>query len=249
MAISYTINAEPRSDAGKGASRRLRRAGKVPAIVYGGEKDAESICLEQEFVKKAVDDESFYTHILDLKLNGATDKVVVRDVQRHPAKPEILHVDFMRISEKEELRISIPLHFVNEETSPAGKAAGVVISHYLTDVEILCLPKDLPEYIEVDMKDVDAGDSIHLSELEVPEGVKLVDLEHGEDAIVVAAQYVRADQGERQLEDIEEPEEPEELEEEALAEEGEEGEEGEKGEEGEAAAKGESGEASDEDKE
>lgn len=238
MATSYTVNAEPRDDAGKGASRRLRRAGKVPAVVYGGGKDASSITLEQQFLKKAVDDEAFYTHILDLKLNGGTDKVVVRDVQRHPARPEILHVDFLRVSEKEELRISIPLHFVNEETSPAGKASGVVISHYLTDVEILCLPGNLPEYIEVDMSAMDAGDSVHLSELRLPEGVKLVDLEHGDDAIVVAAQYVRADQGERQLEEIEEPEVPEEeleAEAEAEAEAGEEGEPEESGERAEGA--------------
>jgi len=244
MAISYTINAEPRDDAGKGASRRLRRAGRVPAIVYGGGKDARAVTLDHDFLRKAVDDEAFYTHILDLKADGKADKVVVRDVQRHPAKPEILHVDFLRVSEKEELRISIPLHFINEESSPAGKKAGVIISHYLTDVEILCLPGDLPEYIDVDMSEIDAGESIHLSELELPEGVKLVDLEHGDedsDAIVVAAQYVRADQGERQLEEIEEPEEAELPEEEAAAEEGEEGEE--------AAEEGEGGEAEEKDKE
>jgi len=209
MAISYSINAEPRSDAGKGASRRLRRAGKVPAIIYGGGTDAVPVTLEQEFLKKAADDEAFYTHILDLKVDGKADKVVVRDVQRHPAKPEILHVDFLRISEKEELRISIPLHFVNEQSSPAGKMAGVIISHYLTDVEILCLPKDLPEYIEVDLGEMEPGDNVHLSVLKLPDGVKLYDLTHGDeehDAIVVAAQYVRADQGERQLEEIEEPE-------------------------------------------
>lgn len=209
MAISYTINVEPRDDAGKGASRRLRRAGRVPAIVYGGGKPAEAVTLAHDFVVRAADDEAFYTHILDLKANGKADKVVVRDVQRHPSKPEILHLDFLRISEKEELRISIPLHFTNEASSPAGKTAGVIISHYLTDVEILCLPKDLPEYIDVDLGTMEPGDSVHLSELNLPEGVKLLDLEHGDedsDAIVVAAQYVRADQGERQLEEIEEPE-------------------------------------------
>ncbi len=220
MAISYTINVESRDDAGKGASRRLRRAGRVPAIVYGGGKPAEAVTLAHDFVVRAADDEAFYTHILDLKANGKADKVVVRDVQRHPFKPEILHVDFLRISEKEELRISIPLHFSNEAESPAGKKAGVIISHYLTDVEILCLPRDLPEYIDVDLATMEPGDSVHLSDLKLPEGVKLVDLEHGDDdsdAIVVAAQYVRADQGERQLEEIEEPE-PEELTDEEAAE-------------------------------
>lgn len=209
MAISYTINVEPREDAGRGASRRLRRAGRVPAIVYGGGKDPEAVTLAHDFVIRAADDEAFYTHILDLKANGKADKVVVRDVQRHPSRPEILHLDFLRISEKEELRISIPLHFSNEAESPAGKKAGVIISHYLNDVEILCLPKDLPEYIDIDLANMEPGDNVHLSELNLPEGVKLVDLEHGDedsDAIVVAAQYVRADQGERQLEEIEEPE-------------------------------------------
>lgn len=220
MAISYTINAEPRDDAGKGASRRLRRAGRVPAIVYGGGHPAEAVTLSHNFVVRAADDEAFYTHILDLKADGKSNKVVVRDVQRHPSKPEILHLDFLRVSEKEELRISMPLHFSNEAESPAGKKAGVIISHYLNDVEILCLPKDLPEYIEVDLSDMEPGDNVHLSELKLPEGVKLVDLEHGDeesDAIVVAAQYVRADQGERQLEEIEEPE-PEELTDEEAAE-------------------------------
>jgi large subunit ribosomal protein L25 len=209
MAISYTINAEPRDDAGKGASRRLRRAGRVPAIVYGGGHPAEAVTLSHNFVVRAADDEAFYTHILNLNADGKSNKVVVRDVQRHPSKPEILHLDFLRVSEKEELRISMPLHFSNEAESPAGKTAGVIISHYLNDVEILCLPKDLPEYIDVDLSEMEPGDNVHLSELKLPEGVKLVDLEHGDeesDAIVVAAQYVRADQGERQLEEIEEPE-------------------------------------------
>lgn len=243
MAISYTINVEPRDDAGKGASRRLRRAGRVPAIVYGGGKPAQAVTLAHDFVIRAADDEAFYTHILDLKANGKADKVVVRDVQRHPSKPEILHLDFLRVSEKEELRISIPLHFTNEATSPAGKTAGVIISHYLNDVEILCLPKDLPEYIEVDLGTMEPGDSVHMSELELPEGVKLLDLEHGDessDAIVVAAQYVRADQGERQLEEIEEPEAevPTEAEAEAAEEEAEGEGEGEGDSEGKGAAEG-----------
>ncbi|MGD8631820.1 MAG: 50S ribosomal protein L25/general stress protein Ctc [Gammaproteobacteria bacterium] len=180
MAISFELNAESRTDMGKGASRRLRHAGKVPAIIYGGTKDPEALTLSHNELLRNLEHEAFYSHILTIKLGSTTTSAILRDLQRHPSKPVIMHVDLQRVSADEKLRTNVPVHFVGEDTCPGVKAGGLVM-HELTEVEIECFPKDLPEYIEVDMSALDIGDTVHLSDLKVPEGVTLLELERGED--------------------------------------------------------------------
>ena len=178
---SFEINAEPRTDVGKGASRRLRRAGKVPGILYGADKEATAISVIHDDLKHQLEHEAFFSHILTIKLNESIEKVVLKDLQRHPYKTSLLHVDFQRINEAEALTMRIPLHFINEEKCPGVKTGGGVISHIMTELEISCLPKDLPEFIEVDLINMEVGDSIHLGELKTPEGVVITALEHGGD--------------------------------------------------------------------
>ena len=179
MAISFELTAESRTDTGKGASRRLRHAGKVPAIIYGSGKDPEALTLSHNEVLRNLEHEAFYSHILSVKIDGSETRAILRDLQRHPSKPVILHMDLQRISETEKLKTHAPLHFIGEEDAPGVKEGGLV-SHDLTEVSIECLPKDLPEFIEVDVSALDIGDSIHLSGLTVPEGVILIDLARGE---------------------------------------------------------------------
>ncbi len=193
MAIAYKIAAEIRTDTGKGASRRLRRTGKVPAVVYGGERKPANIQLSHDFLIRVIDDEAFYTQILELVVDdGRKQKVVLRDMQRHPYKLQVMHVDFQRILDDQLLHLNVPLHFVGEEHSPAGKTSGVVVSHQLTDVEVSCYPKDLPEFIEVDLTELKPGDVVKISDLKVPDGVTLVALTQGEDhdQPVVTASHV-----------------------------------------------------------
>lgn len=185
----HIIKATGRKDEGKGASRRLRHAAQIPAIVYGGHADPKSIQLEHEKTWLASQNEWFYSSILDLDLDGSVEKVLLRDMQRHPYKQQIMHLDFQRVSENEAIRVSVPLHFLNEDTSPAGKDAQVVVTHELNEVEISCLPKDLPEFIEVDLSTLSVGDSVHLSEIKLPQGVEIPELKLGKEhdvAIVVA---------------------------------------------------------------
>ena len=193
MATIHEIPAETRKDEGKGASRRLRTTGKVPAIVYGSTDAPASIQLEHNTVWLASQHEWFYSAILDLKLDGKTQKVLLRDMQRHPFKAQLLHLDFQRVDENKAIRIRVPLHFLNQETSPAGKMAGVLISHAMNDVEISCLPKDLPEHIEVDLSELKVGDIIHLSALKLPKGVEIPELRLGKehDSAVVTAQEMK----------------------------------------------------------
>jgi large subunit ribosomal protein L25 len=179
MAISFELNAEPRSDMGKGASRRLRRAGKVPAIMYGGGKDPESLTLSHNEIIRNLEHEAFYSHILTVKVGGNETQAILRDLQRHPSKPSILHMDLQRVSATEKLRTHAPLHFVGDDVAPGVKEGGLV-THDLTEVLIECLPKDLPEYIEVDISGMHVGDALHLSDLKIPEGVALVELMRGE---------------------------------------------------------------------
>ena len=191
MATQHEIKATNRKDEGKGASRRLRHAAKVPAILYGGHKDPVSIQLEHNDVLLASQHEWFYSAILDLNVEGRTQKVLLRDMQRHPYKAQIMHVDFQRISENEAIRISVPLHFLNQEKSPAGKTGGVVIMHELNEVEISCLPRDLPEFIEVDLSALVEGDILHLSDLKLPQGVEIPELKLGKEhdvAVIIARQ-------------------------------------------------------------
>jgi len=200
MSISFEVQAETRDDMGKGASRRLRRAGQVPAIIYGAHKEPTMITLGHNELIKNLEHEAFYSHVLDLKLGSKKEKVVLKDLQRHPSKPFILHVDFLRVSAKEKIRMNVPLHFMNEETAPGVKQGGRV-AHTLTDIEVSCLPKDLPEYIEVDMAEVEIGQAIHLSELALPKGIEIPALAQGadQDAVVVsihAAKVVSEDEEE-----------------------------------------------------
>lgn len=187
--MSHQIKVERREDAGRGASRRLRRADKVPAIVYGGELGPVAVQLEHNDVWLAQQNEWFYSSILDLSLNGDVQKVLLRDMQRHPVKARILHLDFQRVMADEAIRVQVPLHYMNQENSPAGKSSGVVIMHELTEVEVSCLPGNLPENIQVDLSELKEGDVIHLSAITLPEGVEIPSLKLGPDhdvAIVVA---------------------------------------------------------------
>jgi large subunit ribosomal protein L25 len=172
MSMSFDVNAQSRQDAGKGASRRLRRQGLVPAVVYGARREPEMISLVHNELVQHLEHEAFYSHILDLKVGDKADKVVIKDLQRHPAKPFILHVDFQRVSADEKIRMMVPLHFLNEGSAKGVKTGGVV-SRNLTEIEISCLPKDLPEYIEIDLTEMDIGDIVHLSEVRLSEGVTL----------------------------------------------------------------------------
>jgi large subunit ribosomal protein L25 len=195
MAQSHEIKVERRNDEGKGASRRLRRAGMVPAIVYGGELKPVSIQIAHKDVGHASQNDWFYSSILDLNLGGDVQRVLLRDMQRHPFKQLVLHLDFQRINEGEAIRVRVPFQFVNGESSVAGKTAGVVIMHELTDVEVSCLPKNLPAGIRVDLSGLQPGDTVHLSEVELPEGVEIPDLRFGKeyDHAVVVAREMRAE--------------------------------------------------------
>ncbi|TAL71923.1 MAG: 50S ribosomal protein L25/general stress protein Ctc [Rhodanobacter sp.] len=189
MAKVHEIKAESRKDEGKGASRRLRRASYVPGVVYGAGKPAENVQVEHNTILLAAKNEWFFSSLLDLSIDGKVQKVLLRDWQKHPYKQQMMHVDFLRIDESVKLRVNVPLHFLNKEVSPAAKTAGVVITHNLNEVEVYCLPKDLPEHIEVDLKDLKLGDIVHLSQLKLPADVQLVQLHLGEahDAAVVTA--------------------------------------------------------------
>ncbi|KGM50778.1 50S ribosomal protein L25 [Lysobacter concretionis Ko07 = DSM 16239] len=183
------IKATGRSVEGKGASRRLRHAGKIPAIVYGGTAAPQPVLLDQEKIWVASQNEWFYSTILDLDVDGKVESVLLRDMQRHPYKQIIMHLDFMRVNQKEVLRASVPLHFINEDISPAGKNADVIIMKELVQVEVSCLPKDLPENLQVDLSELELGDIIHLSKIQLPEGVEIPSLALGAEhdvAVVVA---------------------------------------------------------------
>ena len=184
MSVSFEVIAQPRATTGKGASRRLRRAGLVPAIVYGAHQEPEMLTLSHNELIKHLEHEAFYSHVLDLKVGESTTKVVLKDMQRHPARPFVLHVDFMRVSLDEKLRMTVPLHFVNEEKSKGVKLGGQA-SHNITEVEVVCLPQDLPEFIAVDMLDMEIGDIIHLSEVQLPAGVSLAHTPDPDEPVVV----------------------------------------------------------------
>jgi large subunit ribosomal protein L25 len=193
MAQIHQIKAQSRKDEGKGASRRLRRAAMVPAVVYGANQPPQSIQIEHNTILLASKNEWFFSSILDLDVEGKVQKVLVRDWQKHPFKQQMLHMDFLRVNENEAIRVSVPLHFLNKETSPAAKTAGVVISHNLTEIEISCLPKDLPEFIDVDLAELKPGDIIHLKAVKLPAGVSLPALSLGaaHDIAVVTANVVK----------------------------------------------------------
>ena len=180
MSDKIILSAEPRSDLGKGASRRLRKTGLVPAVIYGGDSDPVSINLKHNEFRHQLDNEAIYTQILSLSLGKKTEDVILRDLQRHPFKPLIMHADFQRINKNTVIHVAIPLHFINEDICHGVKMDGGLLNHMANDVEVTCLPKDLPEYLEVDVKDLKLGESLHLSNIKCPEGVEIVALTHGE---------------------------------------------------------------------
>ena len=178
----FKLDATLRDDTGKGASRRLRReAGLVPAIVYGGRKNPVNISLSHNELSKHLENEAFYSHIITLNVAGKDEDVILKDLQRHPAKPQILHVDFLRVSKTKKFTTRVPLHFINEDTSTGVKVQGGTASHSMTELEISCLPGDLPEFIEVDLAEVEVGQIVHISDLQLPKGVESVALAHGTD--------------------------------------------------------------------
>ena len=187
-----------RSDLGKGASRRLRRnESLVPAVIYGGEKPAQSISLLAKDLAKLLENEAAFSHVLSLDVAGTKENVLIKALQRHPAKGFVLHADFQRVVAGQKLTAHVPLHFINEATAVGVKQQGGEISHTISEVEVSCLPKDLPEFIEVDMAAVEVGQTVHMSDLKLPKGVELVALAHGNDLAVsnIHASRVKDEEG------------------------------------------------------
>ena len=193
MKTSFELTAEFRDAQGKGASRRLRHENKVPAILYGGHRDPRALALDHTKLLLMLDNERFYSTIINLRVGDVTQAAILKDVQRHPAKNAVLHVDLQRVLENEKIRISIPLHFKNESIAPGVKKGGVV-SHLRNEIEVSCLPKDLPEFVDVDLSKVELNQMLHLSDLVVPEGVEILELSHGRDAPVVSVHHARAEE-------------------------------------------------------
>lgn len=180
MSDAFELEAEARDLVGKGSSRRLRRLeNKVPAIVYGGDSDPVKISLEHDDLWHHLENEAFFSHIISLKIDGAAEDVLLKDLQRHPAKNRVMHADFLRVNKNEAIVVNVPLHFINEDSCVGVKMQGGRISHQASDIEVRCLPGDLPEYIEVDMSEVETGQVLHLSDVKLPEGVESVALGHG----------------------------------------------------------------------
>jgi large subunit ribosomal protein L25 len=194
MKTSFELIAEFREDQGKGASRRLRHAGRVPAILYGGERAPRAMALDHNKVALALDNERFYSTIITLKVGEVTQQAILRDVQRHPWKNQIVHVDFQRVFEDQKIRLSVPLHFVGEAASPGVKTEGGMMSHLKNEIVVECLPKDLPEYLTVDTSSLHVNQSLHLSDITFPEGVMAVDALTGRNPVVVAVHAQRAEE-------------------------------------------------------
>jgi len=228
MAEKFDLIAEYREDKGKGASRRLRHEGKVPAIIYGAGRPPRSLSFDHNKVLRQLENESFYSSVLNIKVGEKSQAAIVKDIQRHPARPIVMHIDLQRIVEDEVIKMNVPIHFVGGDVAIGVKEGGGSVSHLRTDVEVVCLPKDLPEYFEVDISELDLDEMMYLSDLTVPEGVEIPEL----------AQEVEHVQPIVSIHIVKEVVIEEEVEEEAVEGEAVEGEEIE-GEEGEAAAEGE----------
>jgi large subunit ribosomal protein L25 len=197
MKISFELGAEFRDDdQGKGASRRLRHLGKVPGILYGGHREPRGLSLDHQKLLALLDDERFYSTILNVRVGDQTQAVILKDVQRHPARNAVLHIDLQRVVESEKIRIRIPLHFHGESIAPGVKEQGGIVSHQKTEVDVSCLPNDLPEFIEVDVSQLALNQSLHLSDLKIPQGVQLTELAHGRDSTVVSVHMPRAEEPE-----------------------------------------------------
>lgn len=187
MSTKFELTAEPRAAQGTGASRRLRRAGKVPAILYGADKAPVMISLDHNTMVRHLENEKFHTSILTVAVGGEKDQAILRDWHMHPYKPVVMHVDLQRISATEKIHMKVPLHFVGQDVAPGVKIDGGVVAHLMTDVDITCLPKDLPEFLTVDMSELRINQSVHLSDIKLPEGVQITSLTHGGNDLAVAA--------------------------------------------------------------
>ncbi|WOJ98310.1 50S ribosomal protein L25/general stress protein Ctc [Congregibacter brevis] len=182
MSEQLAIAATVRSDLGKGASRRLRRSvDHIPAIIYGAGKDPAPLTIIRKDLEKALENEAFFSQVIDVSVDGDVQPAILKDLQRHPARNDVMHADFLRVDANVAIKVNIPLHFINEEKCHGVKIEGGIIEHLLTELEVLCLPGLIPEYIEVDMENVTTADIIHISDLKLPEGVVSTALELGED--------------------------------------------------------------------
>ncbi|MFQ3249912.1 50S ribosomal protein L25/general stress protein Ctc [Glaciecola sp.] len=199
----FKLDATVRTDLGKGASRRLRHQDKVPAIIYGGDEAPVSITLEHNKVQQAQEFEAFYSHVLTINVDGKKVEALVKDMQRHPFKPKVTHIDFQRVVAGQALTTNVPIHFINEEESDAIKLNGGHAEHHMNDIEITCMPKNLPEFIEVDLLNIEIGQTIHLSDVKFPKGVESVELGKGEehDLAVVTVKTARGPSVEEEAED------------------------------------------------
>ena len=193
MSEDFDLVAEFREDQGKGASRRLRREGKVPAIIYGAGRPTKKLAFDQNSVLRELEKESFYSSILNIKVGDKNQAAIIKDIQRHPAKRQILHMDFQRIVAGEKIRMHVPIHFINEEIAVGVKQGGGSVSHLMNDVEISCLPKDLPEYFEVDIAGMDVDEMLYLSDIKLPAGVEIPELAQGpeHDHAIVAIHVIK----------------------------------------------------------
>ncbi|MGD7035379.1 50S ribosomal protein L25/general stress protein Ctc [Methylotuvimicrobium buryatense] len=180
MSSVFEFVAEARKKPGTASAKSVRRQGKVPAVIYGGEADPEMLVLDHNEVVKHLAHEAVYSHILDVVVAGKAEKAILKAVQRHPAKARVLHLDFLRVTANEKLKAQVPLHFINEDVCVGAKLGGVVM-HNLVDIEVACLPEDLPEYIEVDLSSLNLGETLHVSQLAAPKGVEFLALSHGDD--------------------------------------------------------------------
>ena len=186
------VNAVSRSVQGTGASRRLRRSGKVPGILYGANEGAQVIELDHKAIMLQLRHEAFHASILSMNIDGKKQNVLLRDVQMHPWKREVLHIDFQRVDAKQKIHMRVPLHFINAELAPGVKLGGGIVNHVMSELEVSCLPADLPEFIEVDVAELELGHSVHLAELKLPDAVESVQLTRGDDAVVATVQVPRA---------------------------------------------------------
>jgi large subunit ribosomal protein L25 len=182
MADDFDLIADFRDDMGKGASRRLRREGKVPAILYGGGRPPRTLAFDHNKVLRQLENESFYSTVLNVKVGDKEQAVILKDLQRHPARRQILHMDLQRVLEDEEIRMNVPIHFLNEDIAVGVKQGGGKVSHLMTDVEVVCLPRFLPEYLEIDVADLELDEMRYISDIPLPEGVEIPALAQGEEA-------------------------------------------------------------------
>jgi large subunit ribosomal protein L25 len=217
MNDDFDLIAELREDQGKGASRRLRHEGKVPAIIYGAGRPPRTLAFDHNRVVQQLENESFYSSVLNIKVGDKSQAAILKDVQRHPSKAQIMHMDFQRIVEDQEIRMNVPLHFLGEDVAPGVKRGGGKVSHLMTDVEVVCLPRHLPEYLDIDVSKLELDEMLYLSDIKVPEGVTITDLQQEDnDKAVVSIHIIKEVVIEEEVEEVaevpvlgEEPEAPE----------------------------------------